>query len=265
MMTWEEVILYIRSKPEYKELVHLSYLEEDLHLNVKRFKDSEEFYYTTKWIKRFTKGKNVLDLGAGNGISSISFALSDYIVTALEPDRSNTVGAGAIKRLALDLNLSTVTVVEAYAEKLPFLDGAFDIVYARQSMHHAQDLSTFVMEAYRVLKKGGIFFTLRDHVVDNENQKMEFLTSHPLQKFYGGENAYSQDQYLFSMRSAGFNIKKIMGPYDSILNLFPITKENIYSRPLPTWMFNLLCRYYKIRTKNMAYAAGRLYSFLAQK
>jgi ubiquinone/menaquinone biosynthesis C-methylase UbiE len=265
MKTWEEVILDIRTSLEFKDLVRLSYLEEDLHLNVKRFKDSEEFHETIKWIKHYSSGNTILDIGAGNGISSISFALNGYAVTSLEPDQSNTVGSGAIRKLALDLNLSSVTVIEGYAEKLPFMDNAFDILYARQSMHHAQDLSTFIKEAYRVLKKGGILFTLRDHVVDNEIQKSEFLSGHPLHKFYGGENAFSKEEYLFAMRSAGFNIKKILGPYDSIINLFPTTKENIYHRPLPSWLFKLLCRYYKFRTNNMSYAAGRLYSFLAQK
>jgi len=36
-MNWHETIEYIRTCPEYKELVEKAYLEEDLPLNIERF------------------------------------------------------------------------------------------------------------------------------------------------------------------------------------------------------------------------------------
>lgn len=264
-MTWEEVIIHFRAKPEGQEMIRLSYLEEDLVQNVQRFRASDEYKTTLKWIRANAKGTKILDLGAGNGISTISFALDGFEVTAVEPDKSLTVGSGAIRGLISAFELKNVTIVEAYAEELPFENETFDIVYARQAMHHAHDLDSFVKQSYRVLKKGGILLTVRDHVVDNESQKKDFLSYHPLHEFYGGENAFSVLEYASAIKKAGFSIKKTWGPYDSIVNLYPKTKENIYKKPLSPFYFKLLCFYYKIRTNNMGNSAGRLYSFLAKK
>ena len=98
-MTWEETIISIRENEEFKDLVEKAYFDEDLELNVKRFESSEEFNETLKIINKYApRAKSILDIGCGNGISSINFALKNYHVAAVEPDSSNTVGAGAIKQ-----------------------------------------------------------------------------------------------------------------------------------------------------------------------
>ncbi len=96
-MTWEETIKYIRTLPGYSDLIETSYFEEDLKLNVERFRSSDEYKETLLLLQQYVPGaKTILDIGSGNGISAISFALDGYKVTALEPDPSDTVGAGAI-------------------------------------------------------------------------------------------------------------------------------------------------------------------------
>lgn len=67
----------------------------------------------------------------------------------------------------------------------------FDVVFARQAMHHAYHLESFILAAYRVLNNKGILITIRDHVVETPKEKEIFLANHPLHKFYGGENAFS--------------------------------------------------------------------------
>ncbi|GIW70456.1 MAG: hypothetical protein KatS3mg101_1203 [Patescibacteria group bacterium] len=227
-MTWEETIQYIRTKPEYRCLVEKAYLEEDLPLNVERFLKSEEFRQTLAILKKYQPNAiNILDIGAGNGVSSIAFALSGYKVTAVEPDKSETVGAGAIRKLKEHYQLSNVEVFEAFAEELPFPEETFDIVYARQCMHHARDLERFVAEASRVLKQGGVFFTARDHVVLDEQDKKWFLDTHPLQQFYGGENAFTAEEYKNAMQKAGLQIVQEIRHFDSVLNYYPSTKDEI--------------------------------------
>lgn len=226
-MTWEETIQFIRTQPEYKELVKLAYFEEDLPLNVERFKSSEEYYATKTIISQYVtlnSSVKLLDIGSGNGISSAAFALDGVQVVSVEPDPSQTIGAGAIQKLKEHYQLSNLSVHQAFAEELNFPDNNFDIVYARQCMHHAFNLKQFLKECARVLKKGGLLITVRDHVVFNEADKKWFLENHPLQKFYGGENAFSASEYKNAMVEAGLEIKEEMKHFDSVINYFPLCK-----------------------------------------
>lgn len=227
-MTWEETIRYIRTLPEYNFLVEKAYFEENLPLNVERFVKSEEFAETLEIFKKYQPtAKYILDIGAGNGMSSIAFALSGYRVTAVEPDKSETIGVGAIRKLKNHYQLSNVEIIEAFAEAMPLADEQFDIVYARQCMHHAHDLGRFVAEASRVLKKGGLFITVRDHVVFDSKDKEWFLQNHPLQKFYGGENAFSPEEYKTAMQKAGLQVLQEIKHFESVINYFPLTREEV--------------------------------------
>jgi ubiquinone/menaquinone biosynthesis C-methylase UbiE len=221
-MTWEEIIRKIRTQPEYKELVEQAYFDEDLALNVERFRNSEEYRETKKIITKYAGQQlRILDIGSGNGISSVAFALDGWKVVSCEPDPSNTVGSGAIRWLKDHYKLSDLEVVDAWGEQLPFGDGSFDIVYIRQAMHHAANLDKFVAEASRVLKKNGLFLTIRDHVIFDEADKKWFLEMHPLHKFYGGENAFTEAEYSAAMTKAGLEIKHVLRYFDSSINYFP--------------------------------------------
>src|SRR5947207_1978810 len=137
-MTWEETIRFIRTKPEYKQLVELAYFEEELALNVERFIKSDEFIEILNLLKQYQNlAKKILDIGSGNVISTIALALKGYEVTSIEPDKSDTIGAGAINQLKEYYNLKNVEVYSEYAEDIQFKEGSFDIVYARLCIHHA--------------------------------------------------------------------------------------------------------------------------------
>jgi ubiquinone/menaquinone biosynthesis C-methylase UbiE len=287
-MNWEETIKYIRTQPEYRSLVIEAYFEEDLSLNVERFRNGNEFKQTLALLKQYAPhGKRILDIGSGNGISAVAFALSGYAVTSIEPDPSDTIGAGAIRKLKDHYRLSNLEVFEAFAEELQLPSESYDIVYTRQCLHHAYDLEKFVAEMARVLKKGGLLLTIRDHVVFDESDKQWFLENHPLQKFYGGENAFSPDQYKNAMTNAGLTVIRELKYYDSAINYFPLTEKDISDLPalmeertkisfkrktgilagLP-FLFSL----YKWKTgfKKSNYPdekliPGRMYSYLAQK
>ncbi len=281
-MTWEETILYAREKDELKQLIEDSYLSADLKKNVENFSNSEEFIETLFLINKFISTKTssikILDIGAGNGISSIAFALNGFAVTAIEPDPSNTIGANAINTLKNEYNLSNITVNTSYGESLPFENESFDVVYARQAMHHANNLNAFVKESARVLKKNGLFFTCRDHVVNDAMQKTEFLNSHPLQKFYNGENAFSINEYKIAFIKANLTLKLKLGPLDSVINYNPKTKSELTMEfreilekkirlKLPdNNTFNaIIFTIFKLKTYNLHNNAGRLYSFIAHK
>lgn len=291
LMTWEETIIQIRKQPEFAEMVEKAYFDANLVLNVERFRASKEYAETKKIIAEFYPSSSrikILDIGSGNGISAISFALDENHVSAVEPDRSETVGSGAIRKLAEHYQLPGFTVHDIYAEKLPFESNEFDLVYIRQAMHHAHDLKKFVSEAARVLKKGGLLLTIRDHVVYDAKDKQWFLDTHPLQKYYGGENAFSYNEYKYAMEAAGLKIKRVLKHFDSVINYFPIEKSVVQrmeanretlireslSRKLPSFLLknSLIKKYYSsyVESKlgpalNEATIPGRMYSFIAIK
>lgn len=277
-LTWEETIQYIRTQPEFKYLVEKAYFEEDLPLNVERFRNENEYKETLKKIKKFAPyAKKILDIGSGNGISAISFALDGYEVTTVEPDPSGTIGAGAIRKLKEFYQLENITIHEAFAEEINFGNDEFDVVYARQCMHHAYDLEKFVGEMSRVLNKGGLFFTVRDHVIYDDKDKEWFLENHPLQKFYGGENAFTSEEYKNAIEKSGLTIQEELKFYDTEINYFPETKQDIENKKsaiLKNLKYKRFLKYfpnYKNRkVKNILdYSEksipGRMYTYIALK
>ena len=176
-------------------------------------------------------------------------------------------------------------IYEDFAENIRFQDGFFDIVYVRQAMHHANNLQKFLMECSRVLKPGGILFTIRDHAIFNEEDKQWFLKCHPLQQFYGGENAFTPGEYKMAMTEAGLLVKKELKFYDSVINYYPLSIEGL--RKSKEQNFNNLKTTLKKKIgilANLPFAldlykwknrssflldersvAGRMYSYIAQK
>jgi ubiquinone/menaquinone biosynthesis C-methylase UbiE len=270
-MTWEQAVERLRNDPSNAHISEDAYLGRDLIENVSRFERSNEFKQTLILVETFGqkkpfKDQSILDIGAGNGISSLAFTKKGFKVTALEPDNSAEVGNKAIETLKIQLNATDLNIVDAFGENLPFADNTFNVVYGRQVMHHAHQLEEFVAEAYRVLKPGGLFLTVRDHVVDNEKQKKSFLENHPLHRYYGGENAFSIQEYSQAFKAAGFSIKKILKPSESAINFEPWSIERVVKR-YPFVKNNLLLQKFlwkllMIRLDNMP---GRLYSFVAIK
>lgn len=229
--TWEEAVLWLRGQPEQAELTRACYFDDPLIDAAERFYQSAEWQETRKLLPN--PPGEAIDLGAGRGISSYALARDGWRVTAVEPDPSPIVGAGAIRELAAQAKLP-ITVVEMRGEALPAADGAFDVALARQALHHARNLDSFAAEAARVLKPGGTFLATREHVVDRREEMKTFLDSHPLHRLYGGENAFRLDQYRSAILSAGLRLTAEFGPLDTVINFFPATresmKENIYQR-----------------------------------
>jgi protein-L-isoaspartate O-methyltransferase len=89
MLTWEESVQSLRNQPEQKELVQYCYYDDPLESAAERFAQSEEWIAVTQLLKQKILGQ-VLDIGAGRGISSYAFAKAGCSVTSLEPDSSGS-------------------------------------------------------------------------------------------------------------------------------------------------------------------------------
>jgi len=280
-MNWEETIQFIRTKPEFKNLVKNAYFEEELPLNVQRFENSAEFLETLKLIRENApNAKTILDIGCGNGISAIAFARKGYKVTAVEPDPSDTIGAGAVRKLKEHYKLDNIEIFEAFGEDLNLPPESFDIFYARQCMHHANDLNGFVKEGVDVLKRNGLFLTIRDHVIYDDKDKELFFEKHALHKFYGGENAFKEEEYIAALEGAGLEIKSMLRYYDSIINFSPISINQLENKlnKIVDKELGLMSRIPLLRGIYKSYnglkwsnafkeedVAGRMYTFIAHK
>ena len=227
-ITWEAAVSQLKALPEQRALVEACFYDDPLLAAAERYHGSTEWRAVRRLLAGMVTG-TALDIGSGRGISAFALARDGWRVTALEPDPSSVVGAGAIRGLARDAGLP-IEVVETWGEKLPFDDGAFDLVHCRQVLHHARDLNQLCHEVGRVLRPGGIFLATREHVISRSEDLQAFLDSHPLHRLYGGENAYLQSEYEQAIRDAGVDIEQVLNPYQSDINTYPDTRSDMKAR-----------------------------------
>lgn len=94
----------------------------------------------------------VADLGAGEGTLSQLLAQRAERVIAVD-NAANMVKFGS--ELAAKHGLGNLEYRQGDLEALPIEDGAVDLAFFSQSLHHAQHPGRAVAEAYRILKPGG--------------------------------------------------------------------------------------------------------------
>jgi SAM-dependent methyltransferase len=218
LIGYGEAMDRLRADPKFADLIRDIYLGPDPLVEARRFEQSAEWQETRRLLRSRLEGARVIDLGAGAGIASYAFIQSGAReVLAVEPWTGAAVGRDAINKLGL----ASIVTVDARGEAMPIDTGSVDIVYARQTLHHADDLRQMLVELARVLRPGGVMFTCRDHVVDDDQQLAAFLAGHPVHQLAGGEHAYSLEGYLTAIRSAGLRVQAVLGPWDTVINAFP--------------------------------------------
>lgn len=219
-LSWEEAVVWLRRQPDQSQLVADCYYDDPLSEAADRYWRCSEWGAARELLAGHS-GK-ALDVGAGRGIVSYALAKEGFRVTALEPNPSALVGGGAIRALVDQTGLS-IRVVEEFSERLPFADREFDVVFARAVLHHTRDLDAACREFFRVLKPGGLFIAIREHVVSRKEDLPRFLDQHPLHKLYGGEHAYLLARYVEAIEQSGFTRIKVVSPWRSPLNYAPHT------------------------------------------
>ncbi len=121
-----------------------------------RYEEFNEFDYK-KYINHFVTATEisakdiVLELGCGTGAFTSRLSELGYNIVGL--DISD-------KMLFNAKNISSNEYLQGDMDSLPFSDETFDIVFASASLHHLPDLYRCASESFRVLKRGGRFFSL---------------------------------------------------------------------------------------------------------
>jgi SAM-dependent methyltransferase len=275
--TWEKAVQWLRTQPGQEELVRAAYFDDPADAACDRYWRSEEWSAVRQLIG--TGPGRALDAGAGRGIASYALARDGFKVAALEPDPSALVGGAAIRAIAVQHRLP-IDVIDSVAAPLPFADSSFDVVFARAVLHHIPDLQDAMREFHRVLKPGGTFLAIREHVISREGDLPAFFAVHPLHHRYGGEMAYLPHVYIDAIAGAGLKIRQVFGPLENIVNYAPLTRAQLdaaiagqLTRGLPvvSQLAELALRTPGVGAALRAAAArfddrpGRHYSFVASK
>lgn len=94
----------------------------------------------------------VLDLGCGGG--HVSYRIAPHVAEVVAVDLTAEM-LQAVERTAAERGLANITVQQSAAERMPFVDGYFDLVLCRFSAHHWHGFEAGLREARRVLAPGG--------------------------------------------------------------------------------------------------------------
>ena len=94
---------------------------------------------------------DLLDVGCGTG----------YFIDMFSNERkANYIGLDLSEEMinvSQEKKIENAKFIVGYADKLPFEDNSFDVVTCIQSFHHYPETQGAMREAYRVLKKGGMY------------------------------------------------------------------------------------------------------------
>ncbi len=134
---------------------------EDLHLGIYESDTDTIFTASRRTVDRMATlsrqlrpGARVLDVGAGFGGTARHLAkqyegeVTCLNLSEIENDRNRRMNAAA----GLD---GRITVVDGDFKRLPFPDGAFDVVWSQDAILHSDDRARVLGEACRVLRRGG--------------------------------------------------------------------------------------------------------------
>ncbi len=113
------------------------------------------------------KGARVLEVGSGSGSRAVAVGMAGAEVVGVEPSGAGV--AAARLRARRYPHLRTQFMV-AFGEKLPLLDGSFDLVFSTEVLQHVQDLQQVIAETHRVLRPGGHCY----HEAPNGSYPREF-------------------------------------------------------------------------------------------
>ncbi|MBN9564136.1 MAG: class I SAM-dependent methyltransferase [Alphaproteobacteria bacterium] len=148
---------------------------------------------------------HVLDLGCGGG--HVSYRAAPHVARVVACDVTAAM-LDAVAATAAERGLSNIAVRQAPAERLPFADGAFDIVLCRFTAHHWQNMEAGLREARRVLKPSCPALLIdtiapADRVLDTHLQAVELLrdASHV--------RNYSAAELIAALSRSGFAVEGI--------------------------------------------------------
>jgi SAM-dependent methyltransferase len=106
----------------------------------------QELELAKRWIR---SGSRVLEIGGGSGFQAALLAAWGFEIVSIDLEGKVSPGRQGFGK--------QYWPVESYdGRRLPFGDGAFDVVYSSHMLYHVETLPAFLGEIQRVLRPGGL-------------------------------------------------------------------------------------------------------------
>lgn len=132
------------------ETMNYGYYDESKNEEIKHYDQCSLNLYN--FVCKDLSGE-VLEIGCGRGAGLYHIAKQNPHINFTGLDYSES----AIKKAKQLYKLNNLKFVQGNAMKLPFKNNTFDVVINLESSHCYDDISAFIKEVHRVLKKNGIF------------------------------------------------------------------------------------------------------------
>lgn len=175
---------------------------------------SKRFFYQDRFktvLKTLgdSKGKNVIDVGCGLGVYSVSIALKGAaFIVALDLSESFLKKA---RELALKRNVrSLIDFVLADAQQLPFKVEAFDLSLCTEVVEHLEKPLETLKELWRVSKAGNrVVITVPSAYSYVEAERKKRLAKQ--KKFFEHLHSFTLKKFKKNLEVVGFKVESVEG------------------------------------------------------
>lgn len=141
-----------------------------------------------KFAAQFIEGKTTLDLGCGEAFGA-KLLLDEGIPLAALDISKDAVGMARSR--------SVKRVVRADARYIPYRSNTFDAILSFEVFEHITDVEKYIAEAFRILKKDGLFFLSTPNI--------DFYPLAGMNPFHVKE--YRYDEVIELIEKAGFRLR----------------------------------------------------------
>lgn len=173
------------------------------------------------------EGESVLDLGCGRGTETMQAAmLTGSTGLAVGLDITQAMIDEAL-RISEGVGIGNTRFYKGDIESLPFEDHFFDAIMSNCVINHAKDKEKVYREIFRVLKTNGRF-VVSDAVTKNSLPDEIKNDPDAWAQCFGG--AITEDEYLSSIRNAGFSSVDILKHREYVKNGFDFISLTIRAK-----------------------------------
>ena len=223
------------------QAMHCGYWDESVRSLPEALKRENEILTEIAKIKKTDK---VLDAGCGVGGSAIFLAKNiGCHATGITISKKQVRTAQENAKKAGVENLTSF--IDMDFENIKFPDKSFDVVWAIESVCHADSKQQFIQEAYRVLKPGGKLI-IADGFATKENYTGKDQRN--MRKWLDGWSVNfleTQDNFNKFLRDIGF--KKIT--FKNITDNVMRSSKRLYYYSLPALFFGKIAEILHLRSK----------------